>query len=157
MTKSHARLHRWLFPVFVLALALLGTTCAHRSSDSSSDSALRTLAERVFPYVEQYDYFGVCGVDGDTSNCPYTARLAQRLKESSATLCRCQNPSPTREIRVSPAQGGGVIRVSLNRGSVNFELQVITEGGRLLVDDERCVGQGRESSIYETIQPCQSS
>jgi hypothetical protein len=49
---------------------------------------------------------------------------------------------------------GGVIHVALFNGSVNFDLRVLNQNGRLLVDDQTCMGRGPESSVYQTLALC---
>jgi hypothetical protein len=161
LSLSHLRQQRWLIPlllvvvvlvaVAVLALALTGgggNTTAQLSSD------LVAVGEEVFPFQSQFGYYGVCGVDGNLSNCPYTDRLRQRLTQESATLCRCQNPSQSREVSAQVSGSGGVVAVTLWDGRVTYDLEIVSVGGRLLVDDETCHGQGADTSIYQTLAAC---
>jgi hypothetical protein len=113
------------------------------------------LAETVFPNEAQYGYYGVCGVDGNVSLCPYTDRLKARLTELRATLTRAQNPSLTREITaeiLSP--NAGIAHVRLFQGREQLDLWVVRRGDALLVDDEICAGR-KDTSIYATFVPCE--
>lgn len=140
-----------LIAVVVLVLVFSGS--GSKTGDQMS-SNLISVGEQVFPFQAEFGYYGVCGVDGKLSNCPYTDRLRQRLTQESATLCRCQNPSPSRTISVQVTGSGGVVTVTLQDGRVSYDLHVVSEGGRLLVDDETCHGQGPGTSIYQMIAPC---
>jgi hypothetical protein len=115
---------------------------------------LMEVGDQVFPYSAQGAVYGVCGASGDLTPCPYTERLKARLMEARATLCRCQNASQTRVMSAEVTNFGGVIHVALFNGSVNFDLRVLDQNGRLLVEDQTCMGRGPESSIYQTLGLC---
>lgn len=113
---------------------------------------MTAVADNVFPLVQPYGYYGVCGLNGDASSCPYTARLKARLAELKATLCRCQNPSPTRAITADPA--GHTVDVVMYSGGADYRLILVrSPDGRLLVDDEQC-GARPETSIYLGLTAC---
>lgn len=109
------------------------------------------LADQVFPLIRPYGYFGVCGSDGQTAACPYTERLKARLAATQTTLCRCQNPSSTREIKAG--SGPGAVDVLMYGGSVSYRLLLVRQDGKLLVDDELC-GDRPQSSIYLALSAC---
>ena len=122
---------------------------------SMTKQQIVALAETVFPKEAQYGYYGVCGVDGNVSLCPYTDRLKARLTELRVTLTRAQNPSLTREITaeiLSP--NAGVAHVRLFQGREQLDLWVVRRGEALLVDDEICAGR-KDTSIYATFVPCE--
>jgi len=114
---------------------------------------LMEIGEQVFP-VQPSGVYGVCGADGNLQACPYTDRLQNRLREASATLCRCQNPSVTRAMSAEVADFGGVLYVALFNGSQSYMLTIVNQDGRLLVDDQSCLGRGAATSIHLTVAPC---
>ena len=111
------------------------------------------LVDAVFPRGASGTY-AVCGIDGDTAACPYTDRLKSRLAAARVTLCRCQSPAPDRSVSIQGTPSGG--RVIVIYGDQQFELAVVSAGGRWLVDDETCLGGAPETSIYRSISPCES-
>lgn len=115
---------------------------------------ITALAEQVFPKVAQYGYYGVCGVDGNLSACPYTDRLKARLTELHQTLARAQNPSDTLEVTAEiMGPNAGVAHVKLFQGRQTLDLWVVKQGQSLLVDDEICAGR-KDTSIYATFVAC---
>lgn len=154
-----------LLALLTLTLVLVACSSSEASNPpegpvepaAASEAALREVGERIYPQAAQFVFYGVCGSNGDLSTCPLTERLAQHLKASGLTLCRCQNPSETRSITVEPKDSGGITRVSLFGGKVSFDLHVVNVDGRLLVDDQTCTGKGVETSIYTSAAPCDQS
>jgi hypothetical protein len=116
-----------------------------------------SVADDTFPR-DQFGNYVVCGETGDPGSCPYTARLKQRLIATRATLCRCQNPFSLRLIGADPTTGafpasnGSWIAHIL--GNEEFDLVLVSVNGRLLVDDERCLGAGENTSIYVSTDGC---
>ena len=90
------------------------------------------------------------------ADCPITTRLAARIvqvmKEQSSyptgggdVWCRCQQyfkVATTAEI----TQGGGIAHVT--SGPLRMDFIMVTQGGKLLVDDTQCTGGGASTSIY---------
>ena len=112
------------------------------------------VAEDAFPFVKEYGYYGVCGLNGDTSGCPYTERLKARLAELRDTLLRAQNPSQTLDITAEvTGPDSGVAHVTLFGGRQKMDLSVVRAGGRVLIDDEVCAGRP-ETSIYQPLAAC---
>jgi hypothetical protein len=114
------------------------------------------VAQQVYP--KQDGYYGVCGANGDLTNCPYSERLKSRLTETKETLLRgAQNPSST--FAASAELLGpttGIAHVALFQGRMNFDLWVTRQGDRLVVDDQICSGR-KETSIYATpVVTCES-
>jgi hypothetical protein len=127
------------------------------ASGSVTAQQIVALAEQVFPKVEQYGYYGVCGVDGNVRECPYTDRLKARLVELRETLMRAQNPSLTREITaeiISP--DAGIAHVRLFQGRTTLDLYVVRKGSALLVDDGVCAGR-KDTSIYAKFVACNAA
>jgi hypothetical protein len=77
-----------------------------------------------------------------------TDRLKAHLTAQRMTLCRCQNPSDTREITAESSHTGGVAHIKMGR--IGFDLIIVNVAGKLLVDDEYCLGKGPSTSIYVT-------
>lgn len=127
------------------------------AADGSLTAAQVTaVAERTFPLIQPYGYYGVCGLAGDLAACPYSARLKSRLGELKETLMRSQNPSGTREVTVELTSGGaGIAHVKLFGGRQALDLTVVRQGpsGEPLVDDEACSGRPG-TSIYEPFAVC---
>jgi hypothetical protein len=116
---------------------------------TASASELIAVAKAVYPYSAQYGYYTVCGQDGDLSQCPMTDRLKAFLTRTQTTLCGCQNPAPSMDVAAAPTGTGGVAHVELGYQSpLRFELVIVRDGTRLLVDDQLCTGSGASSSIY---------
>ena len=134
-----------------------GPVTAPAPPGSVTSQQITALAETVFPNEAQYAYYGVCGVDGNVTACPYTDRLKARLTELRATLTRAQNPSQTREITaeiLSP--NAGIAHVRLFQGRMTLDLWVVRRGETLLVDDEICGGR-KDTSIYATVVSCEAT
>jgi hypothetical protein len=118
---------------------------------------ITALAEQVFPKATQDGGYGVCGVDGNVSACPYTDRLKARLAQLGQTLARAQNPSATREVTgeiLSP--NAGIAHVKLFGGLETLDLWVVQRGQMLLVDDEICAGR-KDTSIYAMFVTCDAA
>jgi hypothetical protein len=116
---------------------------------------LVAVAKVIFPYFPQYNYYSVCGANGDLSQCPVTDRLKTRLTQSKLTLCRCNNPSLSLGVTASLTQTGGTAHVILgDQLPVKMDLVIVQTAGKLLVDDEICTGGGPSTSIYVTDAPC---
>lgn len=124
------------------------------ASGSLTTQRIAVLAEQVFPRMAQTGYYGVCGLTGNVSACPYTDRLKARLTELRQTLARAQNPSDTREITAEiMGPDAGIAHVKLFQGRQTLDLWVVQRGQALLVDDEICAGR-KDTSIYATFVAC---
>ncbi len=160
----------------VFAVSAMAVACGGKSTNKAASSAgatpagasvdqLVAIGQAMYPQVKSDlpgDTYGVCG--GGHAACPVTARLQKRFDEvanspdfNANPICRCQNGSDSRSISVEAKGSGGTVHVSLFRGSVNFDLIVINDGGKLLVDDQMCTDGGPETSIYKSPQPCSRS
>jgi len=107
---------------------------------------LTDLGAQIFPYIPQFQFYATC-IDfkengaappggHDYSACPITDALRARLEATQANFCPCeQNPSTTREIKVTPRPGGGLIIVQLYGSQIKVELVAVNKGGKLLVND----------------------
>ncbi|TMD09672.1 MAG: hypothetical protein E6J01_01205 [Chloroflexi bacterium] len=142
-----------------MGLGILLAACSGPASESSlspttsrsvAPADLVAVAKRTFPLIPQFGYYAVCGSDGNTSRCPYTARLKARLAQPGITLCPCPNPEFSMDVTATPSQTGGVAHVVLGSGpqAIKVDLVIIQTGGKLLVDDELCTGGGPSTSIY---------
>jgi uncharacterized protein YvpB len=107
---------------------------------------LTDLGAQIFPYLPQFQYYTTCinfkenGAEPpgghDYSACPITEALRARLQATQANFCPCdQNPSTTREIKVTPRPGGGLIIVLLYVGQIKVEMVAVNKSGKLLVKD----------------------
>jgi hypothetical protein len=124
------------------------------SAATFSSEQVTAVAENTFPLVQPYGYYSVCGVTGDSTACPYTARLKARLSQLRAALIPAQNPSPTRAVNAEiTGPGSAVAHVQLFNGQQRLDLQIVVVDGRVLVDDESCTGRP-ETSIYATLVAC---
>src|ERR1700736_5483943 len=124
------------------------------ATGSLTTQQIAALAEQVFPKVAQTGYYGVCGLDGNISTCPFTDRLKARLTELRQTLARAQNPSDTREITAEiMSPDAGIAHVKLFQGRQTLDLWLVQRGQALLVDDEICAGR-KDTSIYATFVAC---
>src|SRR3979409_2455546 len=105
---------------------------------------LTDLGAQIFPYLPQFQFYATCinfkengaAPPGgpDYSACPITDALRARLQATQANFCPCdQNPSTTREIKVTPRPGGGLIIVLLYVGQIKVEMVATNKGGTLLV------------------------
>lgn len=125
-------------------------------SGSVTTQQIAALAEQVFPKARQDGRYGVCGVDGNVTACPYTDRLKARLAQLGQTLARAQNPSATRDITAEiMSPDAGIAHVKLFQGRNTLDLWVVQRGQQLLVDDEVCAGR-KDTSIYATFVACDS-
>lgn len=127
-----------------------GNPPAPASPSARTSAELTAVADQIFPYSAESKIYRVCGANGDTSACPMTERLKARLMALKITLCRCQNLSTTREITTESRPTGGVAHVKLYEGRLGFDLIIVNVAGKLLVDDEECLGKGPSTSIYTT-------
>ena len=107
---------------------------------------LTDLGAQIFPYIPQFQIYTTCinfkenGAEPpgghDYSACPITDALRARLQATQANFCPCdQNPSTTREIKVTPRPGGGLIIVQLYVTQIKVEMVAINKSGKLLVND----------------------
>jgi uncharacterized protein YvpB len=141
---------------FIVAALLLGA-CAQATPGTGQSSAtpaltpatakqLTDLGAQIFPYLPQFQFYATCinlkenGAEPpgghDYSACPITEALRARLQATQANFCPCdQNPSTSREIKVTPRPGGGLIIVQLYGGQVKVEMVAINKSGKLLVND----------------------
>ena len=105
---------------------------------------LTDLGAQIFPYLPQFQYYTTCinfkenGAEPpgghDYSACPISDGLRARLQATQANFCPCdQNPSTTREIKVTPRPGGGLIIVLLYVSQIKVEMVAANVGGKLLV------------------------
>ena len=90
------------------------------------------------------------------ADCPITTRLAARVAEvvkqqcsyptgGGDVWCRCQqyfNVAATAEV----TPGGGIAHVT--SGALRMDFIMVTQIGKLLVDDTQCTGRGASTSIY---------
>ncbi|MDQ6722006.1 MAG: hypothetical protein M3003_14585 [Candidatus Dormibacteraeota bacterium] len=134
-----------------------GPASSPAPSTSVTTQQIAALAKQVFPKSAQYGWYGVCGLDGNVTACPYTDRLKARLTELRQTLARAQNPSATREITAEiMSPDTGIAHVKLFAGRATLDLWVVHRGQALLVDDEICAGR-KETSIYATFVTCDAA
>src|SRR5437868_3930557 len=141
---------------FVAAALLLGA-CGQATPGTGHSSAtpaltpataqqLTAVGAQIFPYIPQFQFYATC-IDfkengaappggHDYSARPITDALRARLQATQANFCPCeQNPSTTREIKVTPRPGGGLIIVQLYGRVIKVEMVAINRGGKLLVND----------------------
>ena len=89
--------------------------------------------------------------------CPVTERLAARLTEITQPspggpgpvppFCRCQNvPAPAAVVVGEVTPTGGIAHITL--GAPRFDVVVVNQDGRLLVDDVQCAGRGPATGLY---------
>jgi uncharacterized protein YvpB len=138
-----------------LIVALLLVACGQAAPASGQPTAtappppataqqLTDLGAQIFPYIATYQIYTTCinvkengaAPPGgpDYSACPITDALRARLQATQANFCPCdQNPSTTREIKVTPRPGGGLIIVLLYVGQIKVEMVATNKGGTLLV------------------------
>ena len=138
-------------------LALLLVACGQAAPGTGQPSATPTrtpataqqltdLGAQIFPYLPQFQYYTTCinfKENGarppggpDYSACPITDALRARLAATQANFCPCdQNPSTTREIKVTPRPGGGLVIVLLYVSQIKVEMVAVNQGGKLLVND----------------------
>lgn len=120
---------------------------------AASLEAVVAVAEKVFPKVDALGYYVACGFDGNLAGCPYTERLKTRLTELGYPLGRSQNPFDTREIVAEVTPSGAVAHVALDGGRLRLDLAMVSQDGRVLVDDETCAGRSG-TSIYDPLVAC---
>src|ERR1700694_3694872 len=107
---------------------------------------LTDLGAQIFPYLPQFQYYTTCinlkenGAPPpggpDSSACPITDVLRARLQATQANFCPCdQNPSTTREIKVTPRPGGGLVIVLLYGSQIKVEMVAVNQSGKLLAND----------------------
>ncbi|TMD09674.1 MAG: hypothetical protein E6J01_01215 [Chloroflexi bacterium] len=147
-----------------IAAGALLAACGETSTTSSPSPSpppvvaqdLVAVAKVTFPYIAQYNYYAVCGLTGDPSQCPYTERLKAHMAAAKLTLCRCQNPASSLDVTATPTQTGGIAHVVLGYGSapIKLDLVIVRSGGQFLVDDELCTGGAGSTSIYVRSGPC---
>jgi hypothetical protein len=97
-----------------------------------------------------------CGsASTDFAECPYTARLKQRLLENPVPygnpLCRCQNAYSTVRVTATPAGTGFTEHVILNYGPGNTEhldLIIVKSNTKWLIADITCTGKGDSTSLF---------
>lgn len=131
-----------------------GPAATPSPSGSVTTQQIAALAEQVFPKLAQDGRYGVCGLDGNVSACPYTDRLKARLTELRQTLARAQNPSDTRVVTAEiMSPDAGIAHVKLFGGRQTVDLWVVQRNHALLVDDSVCAGR-KETSIYATFVAC---
>jgi len=138
-------------------LALLLVACGQAAPGTGQPSATPTpkpatarqltdLGAQIFPYLPQFQYYTTCinlkenGAPPpggpDYSACPITDVLRARLQATQANFCPCdQNPSTTREIKVTPRPGGGLVIVLLYGSQIKVEMVAVNKSGTLLVND----------------------
>ena len=143
-----------------LLLVACGQTAQGTGQSSASPATARQLTDlgaQVFPYVAQFQFYTTCinfkengaepSTGHDYSACPITDALHARLQSTQANFCPCdQNPSTTREIKVTPRPGGGLVIVQLYGGQIKVEMVAVTVGGKLLVNDLPAKGDVENST-----------
>jgi uncharacterized protein YvpB len=123
-----------------------GQPSASPTPPAATAQQLTDLGAQVFPYIAKYQIYTTCinvkengaAPPGgpDYSACPITDALRARLQATQANFCPCdQNPSTTREIKVTPRPGGGLIIVLLYVGQIKVEMVAVNKSGTLLVSD----------------------
>src|ERR1700724_138342 len=139
----------------IVLLALLLVACGQSAPATGQPTATPTppaataqqltdVGAQVFPYIAKYQIYtpatnvkenGAPPPGGpDNSACPITDALRARLQATQANFCPCdQNPSTTREIKVTPRPGGGLIIVLLYVSQIKVEMVAANVGGKLLV------------------------
>ena len=125
----------------------------------ADQSEVHSIVDDAFPHMDAG--YGVCGSSGDLSACPYTARLQDRLRQTGTTLCRCPESFCCRTVGVDLNPAGWVSRVQTATLGPVFQLAVVRENGRFLIDDEFCAPRNSldavaSTSIYQTTAPCTS-
>jgi uncharacterized protein YvpB len=142
-----ARVGSLLFAVLLIGCGQgpTGTSQATPTPKPATAKQLTDLAAQIFPYVPQFQIYSTCinlkenGAEPpgghDYSACPITDKLRARLQATQANFCPCdQNPSTTREIKVVPRPGGGLIIVLLYVNQIKVEMVAVNTGGKLLVN-----------------------
>jgi hypothetical protein len=128
-----------------------------RSAPSASSAAeIKAVAQRIFAGA----YPMGCS-PRDRSVCPVTDRLVARFTELSKPqpdqpgppnlFCRCQNAaSRSMTIDTETTPTGGIAHVTLYPDAfpIKIDLIVVSQGGKLLVDETQCTGRGPSTSIY---------
>ena len=153
-------------PSLLAFLVVLVVACGGSSPSAAptvpTTADLTAVGEHLIPKVERYGYYVECinfaenGVvpasgENDYSSCPITERLRAAMEYAppgvspkalgQGHFCPCQqNPSADRTIKATPAPGGGTLEIVLYHGHVKVEVSVVTQGGRLLVDDVAAKG-----------------
>jgi uncharacterized protein YvpB len=128
------------------AAPVTGQPSATPTLTPATAQQLTDVGSQIFPYLPQFQYYTTCinlkenGAEPpgghDYSACPITDKLRARLATSNANFCPCdQNPSTSREIKVTPRPGGGLIIALLYGGNVKVEMVAVNVGGKLLVND----------------------
>ena len=138
------------------ATATATATATASAAATVTAAELIAVAKAIYPYLPQYGYYSVCGVNvAELVNCPVTQRLKTFLTQKQITLCGCQNPALSLELTADPAGTGGVAHV-LYGGATgrHFDLIIVRSGGALLVDDQECTGGGPATSIYVRTDNC---
>ncbi len=125
-------------------------------------AAIEAVARRVF--AGEYPM----GCRTNDPACPITQRLAARVfavpspnavgPGPYSPFCRCQNPA-SRAMTVTGelADSGGVAHVALypDVHAIRVDLIMVSQSGKLLVDDMQCTGKGASTSVYaEQLAPC---
>jgi hypothetical protein len=132
------------------AATATSSAAATPATGGVSVEALIAVGEALYPPDEGFEVYHPCDVSDDA--CPLSDRLREHLTETNKNLCRCQNASGTRYLEAEVTPGGGIVHAALYGGYVEVDFVVVDEGGRLVVDDTVCRGEGEETSIYVTIQ-----
>jgi len=124
------------------------------------------VARAVFPTTTAAAGVGECerytGTIADYSPCPVTDRLRTRLEEhptgalhsGAEPFCRCQNSSRTIDITVDAVTDGAIAHVGLFAYSLEIDLVMKRENGRLLVDDMLCNNDSQTSFYNPVVGPC---
>jgi hypothetical protein len=136
--------------------AALSTPSAAAATAMVSPSELVAVAKAIYLYSSQFNYYLVCGQNGNLSECPVTDRLNTYLTQKQITLCGCQNPAPSLDVTATPTSTGGVAHAVLGYQPtpLRFDLVIIRAGAKLLVDDQLCMGGGASTSIYVRSGEC---
>lgn len=121
-----------------------------------SEADLRAVVDQmVIEFVAGAGY-GFCGADPSTlASCPYSQRLQTRLRGlTGINFCRCQNTSTTKSVTFRTGPSGNHALLALFDGRFVFDLTIVTEGARLVVDDQSCAGRPNTSIYTDPVLPC---
>ncbi len=149
------------------AIAASGSTLTLRFIPLPSQPALTVAdVEAVARQVFAGDYRMSCRTNDPA--CPITQRLAARVfavpsphavgPGPYSPFCRCQNPgSRSMTVTGELTESGGVAHVTLypDVRPTKLDLIMVSQSGKLLVDDMQCTGKGPSTSVYgEQLAPC---
>ena len=149
------------------AIAASGSTLTLRFSPLPSQPALTVAdVEAVARQVFAGEYPVGCRTNDPA--CPITQRLAAKVfavpspnavgPGPFSPFCRCQNPgSRSMTVTGELTDSGGVAHVALypDVHPIKLDLIMVSQSGKLLVDDMQCTGKGASTSVYaEELAAC---